>query len=143
MLVETEDEQSQRLADEAKEPDEYSSDDNEEQLNHEVAASVLVEQAAEAAPTEEDYNPNILPPSFSDQLVAERVMRMYGHKPYYAPINTHDAERRDTILKRYRDDDTCWLTHEVIRKEFIASLPICQPDMYKAYQAACEFTGGR
>ena len=43
MLVETEDEQSQRLADEAKEPDEYSNDDNEEQLNHEVAASVLVE----------------------------------------------------------------------------------------------------
>ena len=62
-------------------------------------------------------------------------MRRYGHKPCYAPdpVNEHDASRRQNILKRYKDkgytDEE--LSHQVIKKEFIKSLRICQRDMYK------------
>ena len=92
------------------------------------------------------HNPTILIlASFSDQLIAERKMRMYGHKPCYAPANKHDALRRQNILRRYRDYgyNNGEVDHLRIRKEFIESLRMCQLDMYKDYEAAGSFTGAR
>ena len=159
MLVETEEEKSERLAEEAKCSDEDGDSDEDGCVRIFVAGHVA---AAVIADTERNmewikyevtqkpvggprhppldhekpgYNPNILSPSFSDQLVAEMFMRRYGHKPCYAPVNEHDAYRRQNILKRYRDkgydsaDDPD--DHQVIKEEFIKSLRICQPDMYK------------
>ena len=146
MLVEIEAEESERLAEAAKYSDE-DSDEDDYRMNFDVpAAAVIVDternmewikyevtQKPRGGPRhppldheKPGYNPNILPPSFSDQLIAETFMRRYGHKPCYAPANEHDALRRQNILKRYRD---CGYTdeevgHLCIRKEFIKSLRI-------------------
>lgn len=171
MLVETEAEESERLAEAAKYSDE-DSDEDDYRMNFAVPAAAEPAEPAVIVDTERNmewikyevtqkprggprhppldhekpgYNPNILPPSFSDQLIAERKMRMYGHKPCYAPANKHDALRRQNILKRYRDYGYTneEVDHLRIRKEFIESLRMCQLDMYKDYEAAGSFTGAR
>ena len=158
VLVETADQRSERLAFEAAYSDQ-DSDENEPRMvfTAEPTAPVAVPTGAERnmewseyeviqkavgfrqIPLDHEipgYNPNISPPSFSDQLIAERTMRYYGHKPGYAPVNEDDASRRQNILKRYRDDGYASddLDHRVIKKEFIKSLRICQPGMYQELQ---------
>ena len=163
VLVETHDQYSERLAAEAAYSDQ-DSDEDEPRMVFNVPAAAAPVAAPVAVPADTGrnmewrkheviqkavgtrkipldheipgYNPNISTPSFFDQLIAERKMRMYGHKPGYAPVNEDDASRRQNILKRYRDKgykayDSDDLDHQVLKKAFIKSLRICQPDMYK------------
>jgi len=49
------------------------------------------------------YNPNAFAPGQETQVYAEKMMRYYGHKPWYPPFNQQDAQRRQKILKRQRE----------------------------------------